>query len=101
MTRHPSGKAEDKTTDCINLVTLVIIKEWPGDRFQNIDFQPRIRNRCTITFAIKTRRGDGIMLILNFADNFLDQVFDGNQSIDPAKFINNQRQMPPSQTHFI
>src|SRR6056300_1385274 len=100
-TRHPPGKRTDQSAKRINLVTFIIIKQRAGNRFKNFNFKPCISNGSTIALLLKPQLRRGVMFIFNFTNNFLDQIFDRDQTINPAKFINNQRQMAAAQTHFM
>src|SRR6516164_5445127 len=39
------------------------------------------------------------MLVLDLADNLLDQIFDRHQPVDPAKFVDHHGDMGPRLTH--
>ncbi|CAI8239778.1 MAG: Uncharacterised protein [SAR116 cluster bacterium] len=41
------------------------------------------------------------MFIFDLTDDFLDQILNGDQPVDTAKFVNNQCQMSPPQPHFM
>ena len=42
----------------------------------------------------------GVVLIFDLADDFLDQVFDGNQTVDAAEFVNDERHVRTLDAHF-
>ena len=98
---YPPSKRTNQSAKRINLVTFIIIKQRAGNRFKSFNFKPGIGNGRAIALLLKPQLRCGVMLIFNFTNNFFNQIFDRDQTINPAKFINNQRQMAAAQTHFM
>ncbi len=99
--RHPAGQRKDQPAQRIDLIPVFFLQQRAGHRLQPVQLQPCIGYRGAITGLLKARRGRIIMLILNLADNFLNQILNRDQPVHTAKFIHHQRQMATAQPHFL
>ena len=99
--RDMASQRKDKSAKRIDFIALVTFQRDTNMRFQFFHFQTGIGHRYIFIDDFKLRGVGIIMFIFYFADNFLDQIFDSNQAVHPAKFIYHQCQMLALQAHFL
>ena len=99
--RYTPGNRTDKPTKRVDLVTIIIVKKHTCQGFQRFDLKTGLGKNGSILIEGHLRLHGLVMLVLDLADNFLDQILDCDQPVDPAKFINNKREMAAAQAHFI
>ena len=89
---------EDEPADRIHIVVIGPPQRNAGFRFQILYFRPRIGDEPSRLF-LDQRRLIGVMFVLDVADDFLQKVFDGNQTVRAAMFVNDQRHMDMTVLH--
>mmetsp|Transcript_28374 Transcript_28374/g.52945 ORF Transcript_28374/g.52945 Transcript_28374/m.52945 type:complete len:300 (+) Transcript_28374:2916-3815(+) len=98
-----SCEHKDQPAKCVDLfrIDLFVMAQRPTDcgfklfqrRFGQCEKAPRF-------FFNKKVSLFNVVLVFDFPNDLLNQVFDGHQAVDAAIFINNQRHMPTLRLHF-
>ena len=98
--RDAAGKREYQAADRVELLFLLrrgeLYAEMP---LQHLDRRARIGDEAETRILADHRFLGDVMLVLDLAHDFLDQVLDGNEAVGPAIFVDDQRQVPPRQLH--
>ena len=92
--RHPSGDGADKAADGIDLVAVIVFEKPSGQDLERLDLEPGLGENGAIVVDGDLRLDRLVMLVLDLADDFLDKVFNRDQPVNAAEFIDDQRQMP-------
>ena len=94
-------EGEDQPADGVDLLVAFGGQEVDGEAlFEGFDGQAS----GGVEGAIGAFREDGwgaaVMLVLDFADDFLDEVFDGDEAVHAAMFIHDERHVTFGGAHF-
>ena len=89
--RHPSSHGTDKA-DGIDFVAVVILEKPPGQYFKRLYLEPCLgKDGAAADGNLWLHRL--VMLVLDLADDFLDQILDGDQAVDPAELVDHKGEM--------
>src|ERR1700686_2266520 len=97
---HTSGKAGDQSAQGVHLF-LVSVGAQPSTfvLLEHLYRGAGIGDQAPVAALDEARAAGHIVLVLDFTDYFLDQVFDRDQSVDSAEFVDHHRNMGSRLTH--
>ena len=97
--RNTAENREDQPADCIDILTMLANDESGTDLFRNlIKIGPGIGNEYTFRL-FDDHHFIIVMLVFNVADNHLDDIFQRNQTIGSAIFINDKGNLDALRLH--
>ena len=98
--RHPPRQRAHQTADRLDILGNVFVHQLDIDHFRDI-FQigPRIDNKTAVRHRHDHRRLVEIMLVLDIADDNLDQILNGDQPVRSAIFVDHKRHMRARRLH--
>ena len=89
--RHPIGQEEYEPAQRIDVLRPLLVGEDRADpRLELLDRGARIGDQGPVRSIDQLRSSDYIVLVLYLAHDLLDQIFDGDDSVDAAKFVDHQ-----------
>ena len=99
---HPARAQEDQPAQRINFgIVLIAAQPHTDGRLELFQRDQRLRDIDPGLFLFPEGAFGFVMLVLDLADDGFDQVFDGDQTIHPAIFVNHQRHMHPVALHLL
>jgi len=87
----PGGQRKHQTTQSIDLIAFFLLQNGTYPRLENLDRHTGVRQERAIGPLGQLGGTTRSCSSVNFADNAFDQIFDGDQPVDPSEFIDDQR----------
>src|SRR5579885_2356230 len=86
--RHAPGKREDEAAQRIDILEPVAGAQRRRELlFDALDRHPRVGDDAAVRPLAERRRCIGVVLVLDLADDLLDQILDGDQPVDAAELV--------------
>ena len=98
--RNTVEKREDQPAERVDVLSPVFVEKFEAEVFLKVfNFHPRVGFEGAVRPFRQAWRQDLVMLVLDLADNFLDQIFDGDHAVGAAIFIDHDRHMRAGVPH--
>ena len=99
--RHPAGQHEDQPAQRVDLVLFFVGKAQADHGLDILQRGAGLNQPLAGLFLDGDAALDLVMLVLDLADDLLDQVLDGDQPIHAAIFVDHHRHMDALLLHLL
>ena len=98
--RHPSGQGEYQAAEGLGVLLVLLRQRHVLDLLRELlESDPGVGLDHTARPLDQHRQLFHVVLVLDIADDLLDQVFDGHQSVTPAELVDHHRHMNACHAH--
>ncbi len=102
VARYPAGQHEDQAAQRIDLLLVLIVQQPYAEAFlEFLDWRARIGHDAAVGTLDELRRCRIVVLVLDFADDLLDQILDGDETVDAAELVDDHGHVNAREPHLL
>jgi hypothetical protein len=98
--RYASGEIDHEPGERVDVLLAFLVREdgaYPV--LECVDFETRIGDQRAVGPLQDLRTRGDVVLVLDLAHDFLDQILDGDEAVDAAELVHNQRHVHARLAH--